>query len=1752
MRAFATIGRLRAATLLIALVGVLGYAAWREMRAGWKLEDFRPAIETELSARLGREVRIGKLSGDPWKGIRLDEVAVSNTRHGFSLGAMAKARSVRLAYRGRAIWRGLTRPLQGLDRVEIDGLDAELSRDASGRWNFQELLPKPTGKQLDRFLGVVALRDARIHYRDAAFRTRGGSVDVTPAGIDAELDFRDPSFVRFEGSCAGGSVPVSQLRASGQMALSTGAGAVALELTGCDLPWLMTVLPVDPESVQISAGSGTGSASLAWVRGEPLAWAARATVSGGRIRLPRQLRREVGYDGPIELSAGRIGFGGGHVRYGGSEANVEGELLGLGSEGAPVYDVTLTDAVLATDELLAEWPLTLPKEWAPELGRIASRRIHAVGSGDELLLDADATITSASVRGPNGLVATFGPLSTSGLLDGARTPRFDLGFDPTRLELSLGPLFESPSWLLREDTGVLVTGELLARVTLRDGKPRIVATLRKGAGRYLDAAVDDLAVDIAWQDDRIDVTRLSGWFEGARLSGHALVTLGESRPLVVAEGRLDSFDLSRLDRWLKLEGEPPTGFATARFHLDTAEEGAPVTVRGRAWDLGWRGTSVASAVFAARVQGGEIQVPQVTLDDPKGSAVASLRLLPSETAGGPLRIRDGRLSVHHADLRALVPGFEPEGADWPEVGGTAEFAGEVSGDLEHVRASGQLSVAAPSFREWHADALSGMVSWDDGELAGENLALRRGAATANVTGVVRRLGERGAEPEVDLVARVERLSVAEVYALAGESDPGSLSGLVYGETRVRGPLSDLHGEGAIALRDGSSGEFPIREARAEFDFAGADLEIPHATVRLDEGTARASGTVHDWLGSRTLDLEWEVSDVAIAAARQTWAKEWGLAGILGAKGTFSGPLGDFETRAILNATEVELGGQQFRVLEAHVRATRYSETGVTIVDFGPARFEGVGGIIRVAGFWESGGNEININADAAGMRFTSLAELVQRASGDPSLSASLVRAAEAVGGDLYGQIDIDGRPGALTVDLERGRLRGARWQGRDLPEIALSGRWEQPTESLAINELSASVGSGLISGSCLVGLGDQGAVSGTLRIEDVPLDRVATWTGSEARLRGGICAGQFVFSGATRAPVIEGGLRVRELKMGFPRKQGKETSISLPLARLTGLRVSEGAIEVARLDIGGGDPDRDLTLTEAVVPFSWSPVGIVRGGRVRGRLRLPTQEVAEQPLTADLARKYDVQGRIGCDVLVAGTVERPQFSGHLSLTGGHARFIAKDDVLRKLLPGGGIEVTNVSLRAAMSPGEGSDFSRITVSDARADMLGGTVRGSGVVRLADLNPLSPSNRFDVTLAASGLRQRILPGPEGVAELVRGRLELGWSPEAQANEARLSDFLLTVGEGSIAAGGSVVLDPKRPMDELGRNLWHAQCRITDLPVDAKEIGAWMTRTLGDGDESGMLDVGRGRLSGELSLESPKAQAGSPSVLSGRLELHDAALQVPLFLPTGGNAPRWAVERTDVDLAIVLEIGDDVMLPQVKAPLSGGALLVGTPRDPILQGEFRSDGGILSVLGRDWSLSRLGIRFTYEVEPDSRLFLLTANLDARAEARVAYQGQYVRIMLTMQGPLGEAGLELSSDPALSQEEIIGLIGPGGGDGSGEGQGLGDTLDSLQSDLGGALSGLVTNQAIEGLIGQIRKLLGLKKLSLDMAPGASIRGFEVEAEILPNVLLRVREGINSDEDRREVLIGVGYRLPGKATIQAEVTNLGEVRATFEGRWEF
>ncbi len=196
---------IRRTSLVAALIAVVAIGAALVWTAGAASRRIRDVAVAAASAAFGREVSIGRVSGDPWRGVVFEDVRIApRAGQGAADGAFAARRltvhfdPLRLL---RDVWhhRGAG---ASISQIVLDEPVVLVVRSADGRWNVDRLLPGVTGPSGGgaAFTGRLIVADGAVTYVDrqriapqvfeARFEDLNGSADFsTPPRVLVRASF---------------------------------------------------------------------------------------------------------------------------------------------------------------------------------------------------------------------------------------------------------------------------------------------------------------------------------------------------------------------------------------------------------------------------------------------------------------------------------------------------------------------------------------------------------------------------------------------------------------------------------------------------------------------------------------------------------------------------------------------------------------------------------------------------------------------------------------------------------------------------------------------------------------------------------------------------------------------------------------------------------------------------------------------------------------------------------------------------------------------------------------------------------------------------------------------------------------------------------------------------------------------------------------------------------------------------------------------------------------------------------------------------------------------------------------------------------------------------------------------------------------------------------------------------------------------------------------------------------------------------
>jgi translocation and assembly module TamB len=1181
---------------------------------------------------------------------------------------------------------------------------------------------------------------------------------------------------------------------------------------------------------------------------------------------------------------------------------------------------------------------------------------------------------------------------------------------------------------------------------------------------------------------------------------------------------------------------------------------------------------------------------------PAALARLEVRSLLVEDASVDLVLPSGaRLAVDRADVRA----DPPRSRAWPGAPAPrSRFDVRVEGASWRDGARGARASSARA---------SGELALDLSRLVLAEAAVEGDGWSASASGTAADL----CQPRLDLAVSA-RAPLATLAALAGHA--GDVAGAAEARLAVAGTLGAPTIAGDVRLAGARIGRWVPGDARARVALRGSELRVEDLEVPGRSGQVRARATVRLG-GTPRLEAEADLADVELAEVleRTGLPGAWVLLRVTGkvkVGGTLSplaldgeGALDLADFKALTHRWETFRPPEQAVLeipaarVEAGLRVSRESvriEGGHLRVGAETARVDAELFLSSARGFVV----RVDGGADLSALRRVSSVPIGGRARlrgtvhaapyGNPRIEAEVrtseLRFLQLDLGELAGQVTYGPHDHVVRARALDGRKGETRYSGSAAVDLAASPPAVQDLQVSATGRLRDLFDAVLpwLPGTRAVRDALDGAIEARASARGPATALDAEFAG---RLGPGTVLGR-AFDGGALEGRIEAGARAHFRRAELRRRGGA--------ARAAGrweLRAPNAwdlDLDWERLPLGealgaaegwAGTTDGAATFAGSLerpdVRFTASAAGAAVGGvplrdaRAEGRLR------GEQ-----LALEATAEGmRLGATARARG--DGP-FEAHVDL--------AHDDLARLFRPEARPGVQLRVRGTARAEGTIAD-----VAGARADVRLERLEASySDFRVANEAPVSlqlAARRLEIrpfglrgTNTALTVSGAVAPGG-ALAIDARGTLDLRVLGDAVprvstpqgliALEARVGGTVsspLLVGSGRLSGGGFAFRDAPIAFSGLGGDLAFSHNRVL---FDRLE---------------GAVNGGRAELAGEVELEKL-----FPERLRVRATLDEVPLRIPEWLPSTVSGPlrvegAWSamllagrlrvvraryteafdLERSmlefrrratvaraydpsgewlSFDVALVVDGDARVENDVVRGAVRGEVLLTGTLGAPGLVGALSmTPGSRATFRGNEFALSHAVLDFT-----DRRGVRM--HLDVHGETQV----QEYQVFMHLYGPWETPQLQLTSQPALTQEDLVALLSLG--------------FTTRDAALTGAAGGVATAAAaqalfsVSGLDAQVRRFMPaggpLRDFTVRMTSAYSQGTGEVEprAELESKLLddrLRLRwqttiSGAGGQRAQAELKLG------GRASVQyqwesdnADVATGGDHGLDLKLRWEW
>ncbi len=1146
-------GRAGAATALIAalivLLAVAGAGVWL---VGAAAQRMREMATVALTAAVQRDVSIGSVSGDPWRGLVFEDVRLAPRPPEDAVPIQARRITVHLDLRAAVAGvlgrRGVGPSVAAsISQIVVDDPVLRLMRDEAGAWSVGRLLPpQPTGAAPAGFAGRIIILNGTVLFTDRhhvaprVFAARFADVNGTAEFSAGRLTLR-AAFVEERGNqrTAG--------RATGAYLLDRQLLDLDLDISGVDAAAWGSYLLATP-TFRITGGVADGQVHLLRApTGSAVDFSGRLVVRDGAASFPGRPASVSRVSGEIRFSNRLISTPGLRGVLNGSWVDVRGEVS---FHGEPRMDIAARSGAASLSALgRLFFPALVPRLSGTVRGevritgtastpRIQGRIDHAAGQFDR----QDFEQASADVAMYGGLFSLTGG---RGRVAGARIagdglwtlgePDYFLSVDVQGAEASLVRRWvpaDVPAFDGR------VSGTLVA--AQRPAGLGVAGHASLAGGRVGGASLESFDASFRYDPSglAVDYVRVRSGDMKASATGR----LG-------SDGRLHLDILARVPRVDALPLPPRLGEVSGWVDVAGRVSGtmAAPELRGfaQAGDVRVAGLSFnsASSPFIARTDG-------VRLDGARARSGYARYGASGDIAWGGA----GRLAL---DLDAgRVPIADLSRLSGAEVSATGLLDAHVrlEGSLASPLAGGSLAARDAAAFGQAIDEARAAFQWDGRRLVIAGASARRDDSVVRLAGTF----DRVSGFNLDLLAQdvdVRDLALPPI-------GPTRIDGRVDAIGRITGPLASP----AVTIEAASSS---MRINFLRFDRVAGAMRWEGRTLTFDPLALRVNGEQYDLRGSvvlgadPTLSLVSTVADGRLSTLLGLAGTRLGIPfdGIITGTASLDGPIANPRARLDLALSSGRLG-----TMPASGRVDlSLAEGSVTIQDL---EFSIDRGRIAATGRYDLGGtSQIEVSG----------AEL------PVDVLRPLLRLRRPLLGRMDFTVQLGGTLAApdLGLDLEvtRGGVEGAVFDSLVAAAFYREGLLEL-VQGLLVQDGHKLRASGTMPfNPKALRFDDHAPLNFRLTLADVNLGLLRLFTDRIAEARGAV-EGALTLTGTVEAPRLSGSLRVDD---GSIRLRDVLTPIE---AIALAVRVDENA---ARITEGSARAGGGQVRLEGAMRFNLAP-----------------------------------------------------------------------------------------------------------------------------------------------------------------------------------------------------------------------------------------------------------------------------------------------------------------------------------------------------------------------------------------------------------------------------------------------------------------------------------------------------------------------------------------------------------------------------------
>lgn len=400
--------------VLLALtgLGVRGLFGHKLDIAGQIERAARAKYIPQLEKQLGQKVEVGNFSTDLLGRVTVEDVVIGRNAQ-LPTGALLRAKSLTVGLDIIGVALGRVKPLDAVNRVQIQSPQVYLVRQPNGKFNLESLLPpKKEGAPKNVWTGTVVVNNGRVFYFDRALPSRSGrQLKVDLRGIEATVQANGKNPYRGQATIAQTLLPDGSI-----------ARDVSLEATlGLDPTrgWINAKFPALPApfftdyalpKVEAIARRGSVSGKVRIALDGKIATPTGDLILSNvglvttQVREPRNDQPNAGAPLEIEDLNGAVQFDNRAFQSDGLSARVLGASWTARGTAAIENKKSFFDAQIATTNL----PVNRLQSWAKAGSVPVNWQSGAVGLSARVLGAPDNVRISGAVGAPNVRVRSNG------------------------------------------------------------------------------------------------------------------------------------------------------------------------------------------------------------------------------------------------------------------------------------------------------------------------------------------------------------------------------------------------------------------------------------------------------------------------------------------------------------------------------------------------------------------------------------------------------------------------------------------------------------------------------------------------------------------------------------------------------------------------------------------------------------------------------------------------------------------------------------------------------------------------------------------------------------------------------------------------------------------------------------------------------------------------------------------------------------------------------------------------------------------------------------------------------------------------------------------------------------------------------------------------------------------------------------------------------------------------------------------------